>query len=221
MLSCSDNTTPSTFIKTEYGTVTDIDGKIYKTVKIGTQWWMAENLNVERYRNGDSIPHITDHTKWEGGMFNNDAWCYYNNDPAIGAVYGKLYNWDAAEDPRGLAPIGWHIPTDAEWTTLTNYLGGEETGGKMKEKGTKNWFSPNTDATNSSGFSGLPGGIRSSGIYVDFQDIGIEGYWWSSTEGTGQFSSYHLCLELHSAYNFSYSRLVYDKSGVSVRCVKD
>jgi hypothetical protein len=102
----------------EYGTLTDIDGNKYKTVKIGNQWWMAENLSVSHYRDGTSIPKVTEETQWAN--LTTGAWCYYNNDSDLGIIYGKLYNWYAVNDSRGLAPAGWHIPSDAEWTILTN-----------------------------------------------------------------------------------------------------
>jgi uncharacterized protein (TIGR02145 family) len=133
--------------------------EIYASIKIGSQVVMKKNLNVSHYRNGDRIPQVKGPDKW--AALTTGAWCWYNNDSANGAVYGKLYNWYAVNDPRGLAPEGWHIPSDAEWTTLTTFLGGEGVaGGKMKERGITHWIYPNTDATNSSGFTGLPGGVR-------------------------------------------------------------
>ncbi|MBK8080215.1 MAG: fibrobacter succinogenes major paralogous domain-containing protein [Saprospiraceae bacterium] len=120
------------------------------TIQIGTQKWMSKNLDVAFYRNGDPIPQVTSPTAW--AVLSTGAWCYYNNDPIQGNKYGKLYNWYAVNDPRGLAPQGWHIPSDAEWTTLEITLGGVSVaGGKMKEAGTLNWVSPNTGADNSSG----------------------------------------------------------------------
>jgi uncharacterized protein (TIGR02145 family) len=151
--------------------VTDYDGNVYKTVKIGTQEWTAENLNVEHYRNGDPIPQVQDKDEW--AKLTTGAWCYYANTSENGKIYGKLYNWYAINDSRGLAPAGWHIPSDAEWTTLTDYLGGttkekneggikywiiEVVGGKLKA--TTLWDSPNTGATNSSGLTAFPGGFR-------------------------------------------------------------
>mgnify|MGYP006292784259 FL=1 len=147
------------------------------SVTIGTQIWCAQNLSVRTYRNGDPIPQVTDPTAW--GNLTTGAWCWYNNDSATYAVtYGRLYNWYAVNDPRGLAPNGWHVPTDAEWTTLTNFLGGDSVaGGKMKS--IIAWNSPNIGATNSSGFWGLPGGGR---IYNNsFAGVGNFGYWWSAS----------------------------------------
>jgi uncharacterized protein (TIGR02145 family) len=135
--------------------VTDIDGNTYKGISIGTQIWTQSNLNVSRYRNGDIIPQVTNYTQWEN--LTTGAWCYYANNTANGVVYGKLYNWYAVSDPRGLAPQGWHVPSDAEWRTLTTYLGEDSAGGKMKS--ITLWGSFNTGATSSSGFSGFPGGI--------------------------------------------------------------
>jgi len=151
------------------------------TIVIGTQQWMRENLDVLTYRNGDTIPQVTDPAAW--GALTTGAWCYYDNDPANGAIYGKLYNWYAVNDPRGLAPQGWHIPTDEEWTTLSTKLGGEDVaGGKMKSTGTTLWSNPNTGATNSSGFAGLPGGFRF--MSGPFTNVGDGGIWWSATEGS-------------------------------------
>lgn len=128
-------------------------------VTIGTQTWTSCNLNVDTYRNGDPIPQVTDATTWEN--LTTGAWCYYNNSSANGTVYGKLYNKYAVDDPRGLAPLGYHIPTDTEWNTLITYLGGTSVaGGKMKETGTLHWQSPNTGATNISGFTALGSGFR-------------------------------------------------------------
>ncbi len=163
----------------------DKDGNTYNTVKIGEQEWMAENLNVNHYRNGDPIPQVQDKEEWIN--LTTGAWCYYENNAENGKTYGKLYNWHAVNDPRGLTPEGCHVPTDAEWTTLTDYLGGESVaGGKLKETGTTHWRSPNTGATNENSFTALPGGIRGKdGTFVFIMEqpsIGRLGYWWSSTE---------------------------------------
>lgn len=143
------------------------DEKTYTSLTIGTQQWMDKNLDVTTYRNGDPIPYVTDPTVWAG--LTTGAWCYYNNDPSNNATYGKLYNWYAVNDGRGLAPVGWHVPTDLEFTTLTTALGGASVaGGKMKVTGTKTWLSPNTGATNTSGWAGLPGGGRNSSGAFNF-----------------------------------------------------
>jgi len=164
------------------------------SVTIGNQVWTNKNLDVTTYRDGTPIPQVTDPTAWAN--LTTGAWCYYNNDPANGAIYGKLYNWYAVagihdNDPNTpnkiLAPLGWHVPSDPEWTVLTDYLGGQLiAGGKMKETGTVHWNSPNQDATNSSGFTGLPGGVRF--VYGIFNLIGIYGYWWSSSENDTTFA---------------------------------
>ena len=196
-----------------------IDENCIPSVTICSHIWMTENLDVDHYRNGDLIPQVTDPTEWS--TLTTGAWCYYNNDPSTETIYGKLYNWYAVNDPRGLAPAGWHVPTDNEWTTLSNCLGGDAiAGGKMKEAGTIHWTSPNVDATNSSGFTGLPGGFRYSFVTttVDFLDIGNTGLWWSSTEET-TFDARTVVLgyALSSLYRSYYGK----RSGFSVRCVKD
>lgn len=159
--------------------LTTASGVFLPTVVIGTQQWMQKNLEVAFYRNGDPIPQVTDATAW--AALTTGAWCYYNNDPNTGFTYGKLYNWYAVNDPRELAPAGWHIPTDAEWTTLENSLGGASVaGGDMKEPGTTHWTTPNNGASNISGWAGLPGGDRNDN--GTFFSVGSSGYWWSSTE---------------------------------------
>jgi uncharacterized protein (TIGR02145 family) len=194
-------------------TVSDVDGNVYQTVTICNQTWTESNLNVSKYRNGDVIPQVQDATQWTN--LTTGAWCYYNNDTANGAVYGKLYNWYAVNDPRGLAPQGWHVPTDPEWTQLTNCLGGESVaGGKMKSTGTSLWLSPNIAATNESGFTGFPGGFRDDA----FDLIGADGLWFSSSEYS---TSDAWCCNL-GYYNIDALRINYNKNfGLSVRCVKD
>jgi len=191
----------------------------YNSVKIGNQVWMSENLNVSTFRNGDPIPEAKTAEEWKkAGEKKQPAWCYYDNDPANGAKYGKLYNWYAVSDSRGLAPTGWHIPSDAEWTKLTDFLGGIDarvliTGAKMKSK--NGWYD-NGNGNNSSGFSGLPGGYRyGSGA---FGGVGGYGYWWSSTEdGTG---SAWLRTLVYSNGNV-YRGYDYKGGGFSVRCLRD
>jgi uncharacterized protein (TIGR02145 family) len=184
------------------------------TIQIGTQKWMKENLNTSFYRNGDAIPQITNATDWASAT--EGAWCYYNNDPVNGEIYGKLYNWYAVNDPRGLAPTGWHVPTDADFTTLITTLGGTAVaGGKMKEAGTSHWTTPNTGADNSSGFGGLPGGWRNyQGQWVP---MGDEGLWWSATEISTQGRYIYLASD-SAACNF-YGNPKND--GKSVRCLRD
>jgi uncharacterized protein (TIGR02145 family) len=148
-------------------------------VTIGNQKWMKENLDVVTYRNGDTIPQVTDPSAW--GSLTTGAWCYYKNDPSNGPIYGKLYNFYAVNDPRGLAPRGWHIPTDDEWTTLSTYLGGDQySGGKMKTTGTTRWVTPNADATNESGFGAQPGGLLE---YIrSFLNMGYSCNFWSASD---------------------------------------
>jgi len=196
-------------------TVTDIDGNVYNTVTIGTQVWMAENLKTSRYRNGDAIPNVTVNTAW-GGL-TTGAYCNYNNDAANAAIYGKLYNWYAATDARNIAPTGWHVPSDAEWTTLTTFLGGESVaGGKLKETGTSHWSSPNTGATNETGFTAFPGGYRfSSGT---FSNVGNNGNWWSSAEYSSSYAwHWRMFYDTSSVYRDYCSK----QFGFSVRCVRD
>ncbi|MFA5032866.1 MAG: fibrobacter succinogenes major paralogous domain-containing protein [bacterium] len=203
--------------------MTDKDGNTYKTVKIGKQEWMAENLNVSYYRNGDPIPQVQDAEEWTN--LNTGAWCYYENNAENGKTYGKLYNWYAVNDPRGLAPEGWHIPTHNEWTILTDCLRGRYVaGGEMKEAGTTHWKSPNGEATNESGFSALPGGGRGTfrGVFYDggaFSDMGICGYWWSTTEDSYGVGALTLHIRYFNAYVDSYG--CYETFGFSVRCVRD
>ncbi len=169
--------------------ITDIDGQQYKTVKIGKQVWMAENLNVSHFRNGDPIPEAKDNAAWVK-IFKNGkpAWCNYNNDAGYGQKYGKLYNINAVKDRRGLAPKGWHIPTDADWTILANYLGGWRLAGK-KMKTTYGWTKTQFGAddrgngTNESGFSALPTGFRDyDGKFDNHEESGMQwATWWSST----------------------------------------
>ena len=185
------------------------------TIVIGTQQWMEKNLEVVTYRNGDIIPQVTDPAAW--AALTTGAWCYYNNDPLNGAIYGKLYNWYAVNDPRGLAPTGWHIPTDAEWTTLETTLGGDPVaGGKMKVAGTTSWTTPNTGATNESGFAGLPGGYRTNN--GTFSNVGTNGYWWSSAESSTTFAWLrNLFYSSGIIYRFIFNK----KFGFSVRCLRD
>jgi len=185
------------------------------TIVIGTQQWMEKNLEVTTYRNGDPIPYVTDATAW--AALTTGAWCYYNNDPLNGAIYGKLYNWYAVNDPRGLAPVGWHIPTDAELTTLSTTLGGDAVaGGKMKVAGTTRWTAPNTGADNSSGFAGLPGGSRNNN--GPFFTVGDYGYWWSSTENNTTSAWYRSLFYSDGNFTRYYASKHY---GFSVRCLRD
>jgi uncharacterized protein (TIGR02145 family) len=185
----------------------------------GNQEWMTENLNVDKFRNGDPIPEAKTDEEWEKAGDNREpAWCYYDNDPANGEKYGKLYNWYAVNDPRGLAPKGWHVPSDEEWTTLTDHLGGENVA-VTKMKSTSGWGDngdESSNGTNESRFSGLPGGSRN---YIGaFFSSGIIGNWWSSTEADTDFA---WSLNL-GYYGGDVGRDGSDKaSGFSVRCLRD
>ncbi len=205
--------------KTSTETVNDIDGNTYATVTIGTQVWMAENLKVTKYNDGIAIPLVTDNSAWS--TLSTPGYCWYNNDQTTyGNTYGALYNWYTVNTSK-LCPIGWHMPTDAEWTTLTTYLGGESvSGGKLKEIGTTHWTSPNTYATNETGFTALPGGYRYIKI-TGFMENGKTGIWWSATEDDMSWA-----LSRHMSSNASYASKVYKvyntkQSGFSVRCLKD
>ena len=200
-------------MKESISQVTDIDGKNYKNITIGTQEWMAENLNVEHYRNGDPIPQVQDKVEWS--KLKTGAWCYYENNSENGKTYGKLYNWYAINDSRGLAPEGWHIPSDKEWTILSENLGGDSVaGGKLKA--TTLWISPNTGATNESGFTAYPGGSRD---YIGlFNEIERNGYFWSASEFDIGYAWYRaLFYDDLVVHRFHYSK----EDGFSVRCVKD
>jgi uncharacterized protein (TIGR02145 family) len=198
------------------GTVTDIDGNVYHTVTIGTQVWMVENLKTTRYNDGTAIPLVTDNTAW--AALTTPGYCWYNNSAIYGDTFGALYNWYVVNTGK-LAPTGWHVATDAEWTTLTTYLGGTDVaGGKLKEAGLAHWLSPNTGATNETGFTALPCGGRDSKDGT-FTSIGVYDNWWSST-------AYNATLSW-STFVYNIDALLYrfnsdnNADGFSVRCVRD
>jgi uncharacterized protein (TIGR02145 family) len=209
------------------GTVTDIDGNVYQTVTIGTQVWMAENLKVTHYRNGDSIANVTDAATWIGLVAG--AYCNYSNDVGNVATYGRLYNGYAVTDSRNIAPTGWHVPSEAEWQQLEIALGmspatvvtsgyrGTTEGGQLKETGTAHWTSPNTGATNSSGFLAKPSGFRSFDRGTDYFIHNVAVFWSSTKNGTDSAWCRYL------SYNHSdVSRSYYSEGdGFAVRCVKD
>lgn len=198
----------------ETGSVSDIEGNVYKTVKIGTQWWMAENLKTTRYRNGNPIPMIANDTVW--GSLTTGAYCNMNNDINYSATYGKLYNWFTVKDSRNIAPDGWHVPTMDEWTLLVDYLGGEIiAGGKLKEEGTTHWSDPNLYATNETGFTAVPGGCRYFGTFVDFSYFGE--YWISDDVNPVAAMSRRFSFVRGDCVTISCTK----KDGLSVRCVKD
>jgi uncharacterized protein (TIGR02145 family) len=195
----------------------DADGNAYPTVRIGNQEWMAENLRVTHYRNGEAIPIVMDGTAW--GILTTGARCYYNNDSAANnPVYGPLYNWYTVNDSRNLCPSGWHVPTDAEWNLVAMYLGGANyAGGKMKAAIL--WNSPNNGATNTSGFSGLPGGYRNTitgiGIYEGMVNLG---FWWSSTQNSATDAKGRRIYYITTALSVNIYNIT---NGFSVRCLKD
>jgi uncharacterized protein (TIGR02145 family) len=214
------NTLSFTTLKLPGDTVIDYDGNIYHKVSIGTQIWLTENLRTTHYRNGDSIPLVITDAQWK--TLTTGAWCNYDNLPSNAKTYGRLYNWHAVNDSRGLCPEGWHVPSDNEWNSLALFLGGESVaGGKMKttgtiEQGNGSWYAPNTGATNSSGFTGLPGGYRIN--YGNYYSIGNVAYFWSSSDTT-LLNSWNFVLDANNEnlirhYNFQ-------TNGFSVRCIKD
>ncbi|MBN1998562.1 fibrobacter succinogenes major paralogous domain-containing protein [candidate division KSB1 bacterium] len=227
------NTATSQIYLCKPGKVADIDGNIYKTLKIGDLWWMAENLKTTRYRNGQSIPNVTDTEKWVA--LSTAAYCEYGNNINTVAVYGRYYNGYAVLDSRNIAPSGWHVATDEDWQKLEMFLGMSQTdaertfnrgtieGGKLKEAGTAHWPKPNYGATNESGFCALPGGFRNN--WGTYQSMGEDAYFWCSTERiwTSDINR-HVDLWMRSLddYYLYISRNSDMKlNGMSVRCVKD
>jgi uncharacterized protein (TIGR02145 family) len=203
---------------TKVTSVTDIDGNVYKIVTIGTQTWMAENLKTTKYRDGSPIPNVTDKTSWKS--LTSGACCWYNDDAVANkATYGALYNWYTVADSRNIAPAGWHVPTEAEWNTLITFLGDNQVaGGLMKETGTIHWKTPNTGATNQSGFTALPSGYRDYD-YGSFNYLGIGGMFWSSTQSTTPSIARYRSLLYNSSTCDNLG--AYKQNGYSVRCVKD
>jgi len=194
--------------------VTDIDGNSYPTIIINGKEWMKENLKVSKYRNGDAIPNGLSNNAWQNAT--TGAYAIYNNNAANNTTYGKLYNWYAVTDSRNLCPAGWHVPTNSEWTTLEDDLGGSQVaGGKLKEVSSL-WIPPNTGATNESSFSGLPGGYRYSG--GSYFDDGSLGFWWSSTENSAA-NAWSLYLKANNG--FSNRNNYFKQNGFSVRCLRD
>lgn len=200
-----------------FGTVTDIDGNTYQTVKIGTQTWMMENLKVSRYNDGTAIPNVTDNQQWNA--LGTGAYCVYDNDESNNATYGKLYNWFSVNTGK-LAPAGWHVPTRAEYNTLVQYLGnGNDVGGKMKSTSSL-WDTPNTGADNNSHFSALPGGWRTgSGSGVTYRQLGQNSYFWLSDTAGIQDGGYYFNLGYSTAD--VYQGYLDKNNGYSIRCVKN
>lgn len=200
-------------------TVTDFDGNLYHTLTIGTQTWLKENLKVTHFNKGEAIPNITDGIEW--GSLTKGAYCDYDKNPANSETYGRLYNWHAAGDSRNPCPEGWHVPSDSEWQTLMDYLGGEAVaGGKMKATGTLGqgnglWEDPNAEATNESGFTALPAGIRSTN--GSFSLLSTNTYFWSSTANLASAWD----RELSHKYGNVDRNSREQTSGYSIRCIKD
>jgi uncharacterized protein (TIGR02145 family) len=192
----------------------DQDNNIYNLVSIGTQVWMSENLKTTKYRNNENIPIETENDLWYN--LTTPGYCWFNNYSPIKDQFGALYNWYTVNTGI-LCPSGWHVPTEADWNTLITFLGGESVAGnKLKEAGTTNWYSPNTDATNESAFTALPGGQRD--YYGSFYDLGTYGYWWSSIESSGTDSwTRYMTNNSGNVYYMSSNK----KKGFSVRCIKD
>ena len=218
----------TTFSQTPGGGVTDIDGNNYNSVIIGTQEWMKENLNVSKYTDGTIIPQITNQNQWAN--LTTGAWCYYNNDPANGAIYGKLYNWYAVvgihnaaslTNPalrKQLAPIGWHVPqNNQEILTLFQSLNSINVGGQLKETGTIHWLSPNIGATNSSGFTALPGGCR----FESFSNIGIHGYWLGAQEVSANNFQVEGGIMIQNTSSDAALLTTNKYDGFSVRCINN
>ena len=197
-------------------TVTDIDGNVYRTVKIGGKIWMAENLRVTHYRDGTPIPYVLAEDQWS--QLTKGAYCLDQNDPAAyKETYGALYNFYTVSDTRGLSPEGWHVPTAEEWRELIEFLGGEDrAGGTMKDVGSSLWKIPTHAASNESGFSALPAGGR--GRLGDVGEIGYYATWWSSTADDPLYA-WH--WGLYPDKNSIRYNPGHKASGFSVRCVKD
>jgi len=196
-------------------TVNDIDGNIYHTVTIGTQVWMKENLKTTKYNDGKAIPLVADNNTW--AALSTPAYCWYKNDPYYKELYSALYNCFTVNTGK-LCPTGWHVPSDAEWTTMVSYLGGKSVaGGKLKEIGTTHWNSPNAGVTNETGFTALPGGHRSSN--GTFESNGTSGYWWSTTEfATDRAWSWGVYYDFICIYRDDYGD---NRYGFSVRCLRN
>jgi len=201
------------------GTVTDIDGNLYHTISIGTQVWMVENLKVTRFNKGDSIPEVTDDNEWS--TLKKGAYCNYDKDPANATTYGRLYNWYVVGDTRNVCPSGWHVPTDTEWQILIDHLGGAIiAGGKLKATGTLEtgsglWHSPNTGATNESGFSAVPGGFRN--LNGSFTNISSNACYWSSTADQTKAWEREMSYKYGNVDRYAENK----ENGYSIRCLKD
>jgi uncharacterized protein (TIGR02145 family) len=206
---------PLNSCKKQEDTISDINGNVYKTVNIGSQTWMTENLKTTKLNDGTSISLVTDY--WS--LYNQPSYSWYNNDSAINKdTYGALYNFYTVSSNK-LCPKGWHVPSKNEWNTLITYLIDSVASGKLRESGTTHWTSPNKGANNSSGFRALPAGMRSAG--GQFYGISTNGFWWSSTEemaGSGMGAS---SIGLYWLGNGQLKQAYDYRSGLSVRCIQD
>jgi uncharacterized protein (TIGR02145 family) len=199
-----------------YGSVSDIDGNIYKTIKIGSQTWMAENLKTSRYNDGTTIPEVKDQKEWRELSTGAYSW-YINQSETYKNIYGALYNWYAVNNGK-LCPKGWHVPSDAEWTILSNSIDANGfAGNALKEAGTRHWQSPDTEATNSTGFTALPGGYRGSdrSFYLQ-ENLGYVGMWWSSSIIGGDNVSVY---SMSYIFNGLGQQDANKKAGLSCRCL--
>ena len=196
----------------------DIDGNQYDVIKIGTTSWAQRNLDVTRFQNGDISKNASSEKEWEeSGRDGQPAWCYYDNDSENGKIYGKLYNWYAVNDSRGLCPKGWHIPTDDEWNNTAEQLGGTEiAGSKMKSIETKYWEVPNLNDTNESKFTGIPGGYRKND--TSFNNIKNYVFFWSASSYSNK-NAWYFCI--YNNFSFVYRYNIEKPVGSSVRCIKD
>jgi len=207
-----NNKTPT---PTYPSSVKDIDGNVYQTVKIGSQVWLKENLKVTKYRNGDPIENVINDATWASKT--TGAYCNYDNEVSNGHTYGRLYNWYAINDERKIAPAGWHVPTEEEWNVMINYLGGEaQAGGKLKEKTLNYWATPNYMATNTSGFTGLPGGGRNQDGVFNLKSM--NGLFWTKSEYDNTFAWLRILSYDKADIN---KNEYYKKWGASVRLVMD
>jgi uncharacterized protein (TIGR02145 family) len=221
LFSCSKNTTESVEDEGKTGTIRDVEGNRYQVIKIGSQWWMAENLKTTKYANGEWIINVTGSKTWPA--LSTGAYCNYGNDFNNKAIYGNLYNWHAVTDSRHIAPVGWHVPTDHEWQILINYLGGHTlAGGKLKNTGTIEagdglWYDPNAGATNETGFSALPGGYR-LGLGI-FEGLGRTPHFWSSTESSDS-TAWQCYLNSDNA-DANLNNNAWKQDGYGIRCIRD